>query len=667
MRQLDEKAPVADRLAAARRARIVGRAAELSWLERALIADQLPVVFVHGIGGIGKTTLLDALAQRLVADGCRVLRFSGHELEPTPEGVLDALAEALELDDPVIATVLAGLERAARERVVIAFDEYDGLRLIDAWLRDTLAPQLPGRVHVLAIGRSRPVAAWSTTPGWDALSRALELGPLADDDALKLASDAQVPAELQRPVCALAAGHPLALKLAAAALAARPELPLAEIESRHVIAELVQRFLADLRDPGERAAVEAASVVRRVTRPLLARLLGEADARESFDALRALPFVETGASGLVLHQSVRHAVASSLRALDPARHRELRTRAWLTFSEDLGEASSNQRWQTTADVTYLLDHPEIREAFFPSDVIRYGVERARAADRDAIVAAARQHAGQSEARIIERWWSLAPHAFSVVRDDAQTPLGFYAALFESDVSAALLESDPVLQAWLAHRAQRFARDGRPLLLVRAILSARNGAAPSEERACCYLDIKRLYMQHLDLAAVYAADHGDQKLPIYDRLGFAGSPALSVVHADGRRVHGAVLDFGPGVLSWLARLIDAQCTPLERGAPQPPFPCSLDLETRELRVEGERKPLTRLELGVLQHLAQRVGRVASRDELLESVWGQAHTGSNVVDVVVRSLRKKLGAHAGVIQTVTGFGYKLRQEWGSRGQP
>jgi DNA-binding response OmpR family regulator len=73
------------------------------------------------------------------------------------------------------------------------------------------------------------------------------------------------------------------------------------------------------------------------------------------------------------------------------------------------------------------------------------------------------------------------------------------------------------------------------------------------------------------------------------------------------------------------------------------------------------PLTRLEFGVLQHLSLHPDRVVGRDELLRDVWGQQFGGSNVVDAVVKSLRKKLGTHGDAIATVTGHGYRF----GARG--
>ncbi len=86
-------------------------------------------------------------------------------------------------------------------------------------------------------------------------------------------------------------------------------------------------------------------------------------------------------------------------------------------------------------------------------------------------------------------------------------------------------------------------------------------------------------------------------------------------------------------------------------------CRLDERTRELVVDGERRKLTPLEFGVLAHLTARRDEVVTRDELLEHVWAQPYRGSNVVDAVVRSLRKKLAPYAASVATATGHGYRF----------
>jgi DNA-binding response OmpR family regulator len=86
---------------------------------------------------------------------------------------------------------------------------------------------------------------------------------------------------------------------------------------------------------------------------------------------------------------------------------------------------------------------------------------------------------------------------------------------------------------------------------------------------------------------------------------------------------------------------------------------LNVEAHELTVGGKHIGLTPLEFDLMHYLTQHEGKAVSRDELLNAVWGYEYDGgSNVVDAMVRSLRKKLGAHASCIETIPRVGYKLR---------
>lgn len=87
-------------------------------------------------------------------------------------------------------------------------------------------------------------------------------------------------------------------------------------------------------------------------------------------------------------------------------------------------------------------------------------------------------------------------------------------------------------------------------------------------------------------------------------------------------------------------------------------CRLDEANREIVVDGQRRPTTRLEYAVMLTLIQAIGRVVSRDEMLADIWNTPFAGSNKVDAVVGSLRKKLGPFASSIETVTGHGYRFR---------
>jgi two-component system, OmpR family, copper resistance phosphate regulon response regulator CusR len=84
--------------------------------------------------------------------------------------------------------------------------------------------------------------------------------------------------------------------------------------------------------------------------------------------------------------------------------------------------------------------------------------------------------------------------------------------------------------------------------------------------------------------------------------------------------------------------------------------TLDVRTRRAAVEGRTVDLTAREFALLETLMRHPGQVMSREQLLSHVWGyDFDPGSNVVDVYVRYLRRKLGGD--VIATVRGMGYRL----------
>jgi DNA-binding response OmpR family regulator len=84
---------------------------------------------------------------------------------------------------------------------------------------------------------------------------------------------------------------------------------------------------------------------------------------------------------------------------------------------------------------------------------------------------------------------------------------------------------------------------------------------------------------------------------------------------------------------------------------------LDLRTRRASTAGRTVDLTAREFTMLEVLIRHPDQVLSREQLLSHVWGYDYDpGSNVVDVYVGYLRKKLGPDA--IETVRGMGYRLR---------
>jgi len=88
---------------------------------------------------------------------------------------------------------------------------------------------------------------------------------------------------------------------------------------------------------------------------------------------------------------------------------------------------------------------------------------------------------------------------------------------------------------------------------------------------------------------------------------------------------------------------------------------IDPARHEVSVNGKRVSLTSLEFKLLRTLMQRRGRVQTRDRLLNDVWGyESVIDTRTVDTHVRRLRKKLGKVADAIESVRGFGYRLRED-------
>ena len=88
---------------------------------------------------------------------------------------------------------------------------------------------------------------------------------------------------------------------------------------------------------------------------------------------------------------------------------------------------------------------------------------------------------------------------------------------------------------------------------------------------------------------------------------------------------------------------------------------VSLSKHLVMVEGEEVTLTNKEFSLLTCLLQNQGRVLTRDQLLNDIWGYSFDGENrTVDVHIRTLRHKLGDAGQLIKTVRGVGYKIGGE-------
>jgi two-component system, OmpR family, alkaline phosphatase synthesis response regulator PhoP len=87
--------------------------------------------------------------------------------------------------------------------------------------------------------------------------------------------------------------------------------------------------------------------------------------------------------------------------------------------------------------------------------------------------------------------------------------------------------------------------------------------------------------------------------------------------------------------------------------------TLDKERHQVTVDGEERTLSATEFSILEHLMTQPGKVFSRSEIIESVQGGASPVTDrSVDVHIVGLRRELGRKGNRIETIRGFGYRLK---------
>ncbi|MDH3351964.1 MAG: winged helix-turn-helix domain-containing protein [Gammaproteobacteria bacterium] len=594
------KTRIRDILSSQNQSRHSNRSAELTRIATCLQDGGPIVVWLHGPMGSGKTELLSAFAKKAKDDGATIFGIDCRTVEPTISGLLDALGELLrislkDLDDA--ATTLSG----SGVPTVIMFDNYEVFRLADSWLRREFIPALSASARIVLVSREPPAAGWISSTEWR-------------DYFLTVS------------------------------LEAHDELSAEE---------LTRRYRAEVPEPEIRQAIDAVSVVRRITRPMLASLCPQIPDVELFEKLAGLSFVETRRDGLAIQDSLRKVIGSRLQAADVKQYRHYQQEAWKLLRQQLRESAHADLWRCTADIIYLIENPVIREAFFPSQSAHFSVEPAMPENKQAVMDTIERHEPPGAIKALELWWQYLPSAFHVIKDATGTIAGFYCMAKPDELGDSWLQSDPIARNWQHHLNLRGRSARAPSLFLRRWLSRDDGESPSAVQAAAWVDIKRTYLElRPQLRRVYLTlrDIGPYG-PAATELGFTVLEDCTV-SLTGASYHTAMLDFGPGsVDGWICRLLAAELGIAEGQL--------LDTASRELVLNGSRIPLTPLEFSLVSMLESRAGAAVSRSDLLQQVWGHDYEGgSNVVDAVVRGLRKKCGDNARVLETVRGVGYRLR---------
>jgi len=444
-----------------RRLGFVGRGAAIAQFDDALRGSPHwapAVIFVHGPGGIGKTTLVREFRRRAEAAGRVVVFVDGRDVDTSPEGFEFSVSTAAGIDNA------EGDPFAGVDDPVLIVDSYEFLSTLDRWLRDRYLPYLPGNTLVVLAGRDAPTPGWRADPGWrDAMWTHL-LEPLDQGESDQLLGAAGVDAATRPRLTRLGRGHPLALSLLAD-VAGRRELTDDLAGAPDLVAELLQVFARDIPDDTHRRGLLTCAHAWVTTEDLLRDTVGAADARRVWDWLAGLSFVVRGPKGLYPHDLARETVDADLRTRAPDAYAELHHQIREHIVRQLRSLDGPARFDAAYQLHYLH-----RAAPMMQQIVRSrGAATPLPAspdDQAVVLDLVERHEGKRTAAIFDRWLRL-PVAETWVIHGADGLVGFTCDLAVHDLTPEQREIDPVVGCVLDHVDQVApAREGEEILVSR---------------------------------------------------------------------------------------------------------------------------------------------------------------------------------------------------------
>ncbi len=448
---------LAQHLSQVRHRSIVGRVEERE-LFRAAIADGAPplsIFWIHGPGGIGKTTLLSAF-----------------DADARDRGFVSAMLSSDEMD-PAPAAWRATVERAFAGRptslTAIFADACEKRPGIDAWVLKELVPSFRAdRVVVALSSRDPPPIALRADPAYSPALRVVSLRNMSPEESASLLAARGVAESSFRAAHDATYGHPLGLALLGDLL--KEGRPIDELlASPDLIRAILTTFVETVPSPRHREALEIAAHVLTTDEGLLRALFGD-EAGPLFAWMRNLSFMRPTAEGIVPHDLARDVLDADLFWRDRARYSEMHSRVRKVIVDRILSAPPSRRMHAFRDLVFMHRRSSLYAKFTTwFNEKTFALTEVSEADRPALVDLARRVDGEACAELVAFWLERQRAAFRVFRNVTNGALEGLTCLLTLDdaLLAAGAERDPAIREvtrFVERAAPR--REGEVILLLR---------------------------------------------------------------------------------------------------------------------------------------------------------------------------------------------------------
>jgi len=419
----------------------VGRQRELAMIDQWIQSKAAPTsaIFLSGMGGVGKTTLLVRAIDIARRSGCEAIWMDGRTSPETPSGFVNAI-----LDDAAMrgwrpgSTDWSPIEKLNRwfsgRKTLLCIDDYDRLARIDSWLRESLLPELPASgLLLLFVSRQDVSDPWRKSLAWRGRTHHAELVPFTKHEQQVYALRAGIgrAPDLER-LMTETQGLPLAMAVMTDRLAQGDRDVSVSLQIR---AELLREVTAqELLE-----AVEILCLLPEASEELLNRLLRAPLRPDQWSLLFKISFVRPTSGGIALHDVARYHLLGDLEERNPERLRELRRNVIYALSLELKRCLPSNRWRINAILLALCRDAMQWESdtVIPSDLVYRRMEGFEPGDLPHLLEMLRAQAGiavslELDLALLAELSARFPDCIRVYRDDDGKPIAFFAGFYLYD-------------------------------------------------------------------------------------------------------------------------------------------------------------------------------------------------------------------------------------------